>query len=352
MKILDHPFIVCLFDTFEDDQYFYLVTELVGGGTLLSHITRRGSIPETEARRIFHELMLAIKYIHKDNQVCHRDIKAENVLLDVNGNIRLTDFGFARTYDIGSLMKTSCGSPAYLPPEVIKGEGYTAEADIWSAGVLLYSMVIGKHPFHASNTPQLLASILGDVPLYPGSTSTEFRDLVQGLLRKNPAERLTIDEILTHPWLSDYIGFGEETARHLRVLPEVKLDDAVLGQMHALNFTTGDLLGALQRGEIDKATAMYKMLRRERHEDELRQWQEKLSAQIDLARNGPRIPLADRFPFSNSYGNHGMLRPLHPAFMMMGNRAIDSYARKPGLGRPRVRRLFAPTALVESPDES
>jgi serine/threonine protein kinase len=271
--------------------------------------------------------------------------------LDVNGNVRLTDFGFARTFDINTLMKTSCGSPAYIPPEVIKGDGYTAEADLWSAGVLLYAMVVGKIPFHAPNTPQLFAVILNDTPVYPDNTSAEFRDLAQGILKKNPAERLTIDEILTHPWLSDYVGYGEDTARHLRVVPETKLDDVVLAQMHALNFKTADLMISLQRGEIDKATAMYKMLRRERHSDELRQWQERIAAEIDLARNGRRIPLSDRFPFSNSCRNHGLARTVHPSFMMAGKSATNSAARVPGLGRARIRRLVAPIPLREEPDE-
>jgi serine/threonine protein kinase len=349
MKMLDHPFVICLFDICRDDHHLYLVTELAPGGTLLSMIKDRGRLSEHESRRIFRELMLAIQYLHEEMCVCHRDIKAENILMDENGHIRLSDFGFSRTYDLDALMKTSCGSPPYIAPEVISSMGYTAASDIWSAGVVLYAMVTGRMPFMGTSTPHLFAAILNDEPNYPSGVSQEFLDLAQGLFKKDPAQRFTVPEIMSHPWLAGVVLIGEEIPANLRIYPERQLDEVVMAQMNALNLETTRLFADLRQGEIHKGTAVYKMLRRERHRDELREWEE-----TRMGRKW-RIPLGEKTPHSSSYGSHAKPLPLPGAFMMAGKPKGEVGPRRAGLVKPRVRKLGLPvisgSMVWKRPDE-
>jgi serine/threonine protein kinase len=336
MKTLDHPFIVCLFDIVRDESRIYLVTELVEQGTLLERISKgRPGLDEAPARRIFHELILALQYLHNERHVCHRDVKAENVLLDRNGHIRLSDFGFARTYENeATLMRTSCGSPAYASPDVIQGTGYTASADIWSAGILLYYMVTGKLPFVGSSTGQLFVAILMWEPEYPTSLSSALRDLLKGLLKKNWTERLTIREILKHPWVSSEVSTCDAMLAEMRVAGVEKLDSVIVEQMRALNLVSPDLLENLNRNVCHRTTAVYKMLRREKQSEELKEWQAKRTGKAQAS----RVALSEFHPLAQSGGNRP--RQKHPAVKMIPRRPGEVAARQPpAVFVPRVRKL-------------
>jgi hypothetical protein len=162
--------------------------------------------------------------------------------------------------------------------------------------------------------------------------------LIQGLLRKNPLERLTIDEVLCHPWLGEYTGIEVEIPAVLKLFVDGKPDEAVVAQMRALDLGVDNLAAELKRGEMDKATAVYKMLRRERHTEELREWAETQARLRERARNNSRVGLAER----NKYANSCIAPtppPLRSALRTFGKHAIDVCTRSPGKYVPRIRRL-------------
>jgi hypothetical protein len=340
MKSLDHPFIVALYDVFNEGDYLYLITEFVDRGTILDLINKTQGLPEDCALRIFYELILALQYLHEEKHTCHGDIKPENILLDANGHIRLADFGFARVYSSDTpLMLTSLGSPAYVSPEFLRGGGYGAAADIWSAGVVLFAMVSGRLPFTGESTPSVLHAILESEPDFGAMPSPELGDLVKGMLSKDPAARLTIREILTHPWLARAVGKTDaDWFARMRIMEVAALDEAVTVQMRALRIDTGGLLAALNRGDVGGSPAIYKMLKREGHPAELELWH----TQRSTAAQGKRVPLSERSALAKSYENSRRTR--FPMSFTLRRRARE--AAVPPIPFPKVHTYANAQALL------
>ncbi|KAK8853943.1 hypothetical protein M9Y10_016491 [Tritrichomonas musculus] len=202
LKQLHHPFIAELFEIIEDNDAIYVVMENVERGNLLDYINSQGTLDEHKARRYFSQLMSALDYLHNKKFIVHRDLKAENILIDKYDNIRLIDFGFSSEFSkFKPELTTACGSPAYAAPEMIQGYPYTKSADIWSAGVVLYAMVAGVLPFDDENTQTILQKIVYTDVVYPPTMSRSLIDLLKRLLIKNPSKRLSISQISQHPWL-------------------------------------------------------------------------------------------------------------------------------------------------------
>jgi serine/threonine protein kinase len=263
MKILDHPFIAALFEVLDDEENFYLAIELVENGNLLDYINSNRGLNEQQASRIFAQLGSVLDYLHHEKRVVHRDLKAENVLLDSSNNIRVVDFGLSRAFTKGNpFLQTTCGSPAYVSPEIIKEEPYTAAADVWSSGVLLYAMVCGQLPFDGDNLSLMLQAILTANPIIPAQLSIELRSLLVRLLMKEPKARITVRGLLEHPWVSGYNY--QAIVSTLKVQDAAVLDDAVLGEMRLLGYETGGLLQELKSYTFNERTSAYKMLRRKR----------------------------------------------------------------------------------------
>lgn len=203
LKQMDHPFISDLFEIIEDPENYYLIMEYVDHGNMLNYVNTNGRLSEDRARHYFCQLVSALDYLHNEKFVAHRDLKAENVLLDVHDNIRLIDFGLSNVFSKDSPeLKTACGSPAYAAPEMIQGHPYTKAADIWSAGILLYAMVVGRLPYDDPNIQKLLTKIVTEEVHYPSSLSFSLVDLLKRLLVKNPEQRITLTRLKEHPWFS------------------------------------------------------------------------------------------------------------------------------------------------------
>jgi len=174
--------------------------EYVSGGELSDYIIAKKRIREDEACRLFQQIICAIEYLH-ENGIAHRDLKPENILLDYNRNIKLIDFGLSNTYRPGEMLKTACGSPCYASPEMIAGKLYNGlTSDIWSCGIILYTMLCGALPFEDKNATSLYRKILDDDFLLPSYLSSTAQDLLKQLLNKNPLLRYTIPDIKQDPW--------------------------------------------------------------------------------------------------------------------------------------------------------
>ncbi|KAM6155938.1 testis-specific serine/threonine-protein kinase 1-like [Rhynchocyon petersi] len=209
LAMLNHHSIVKTYEIFEtSDGKVYIVMELGVQGDLLELIKTRGALHEDEARKKFHQLSSAIKYCH-DLDVVHRDLKCENLLLDKDFNIKLSDFGFSKRClqdDNGRLIlsKTFCGSAAYAAPEVLQGIPYQPKvSDIWSLGVILYIMVCGSMPYDDSNIKRMLRIQKEHRVNFPRSKhlTGECKDLIYRMLQPDVNRRLHIDEILSHSWV-------------------------------------------------------------------------------------------------------------------------------------------------------
>jgi len=223
MRKLNHPNITKILETFEDDKYILIIMEYINGGNLFSFVKKRRKLSEKISKFLFRQIILGIQHIHSKN-IVHRDIKLENILIDLNNKIKICDFGIGIMLNSeDELIHEQCGTPMYMAPEIIlnsKKSGYKGfPVDIWSAGIALYIMLSGTLPFiyknnktekneidnsislSNNNNYDLQYSIINKSPKKIKKISQEARDLLKGLLNKDPSKRLTIEEILNHPWL-------------------------------------------------------------------------------------------------------------------------------------------------------
>ena len=199
---LRHPFISQILDSFETDTHIFIVMEYICGD-LLGFIRKRGKLSETVSKIIFKQLIEGLKYInHK--KIVHRDIKLDNILIDLTNTIKICDFGVSRKISKDEIMHEHCGTPAYIAPEIFENQGYCGyKCDIWSAGVTLYYILGGIQPFRASSIKNLEKKVMqGDFDTID-EISDEANDLIKLMLNIDPNKRVNEDKILSHPWLAN-----------------------------------------------------------------------------------------------------------------------------------------------------
>jgi len=193
---LNNPHIVKLIDGKESDTHFTIILEYLSGGELLSYVKQHGGLSEPEAQRLFNQLVVAIECCHSQN-IIHRDIKLQNVLLSDSNDIKLIDFGLSNFMDKGVFRTTFCGTPLYAAPEILLGTRYQGpEVDVWSLGVVLYVMLTTEFPF------KTIGDVLRGTLKDPPKVSSECVDLLRKVLVVEPSARATLSDILSHPWLS------------------------------------------------------------------------------------------------------------------------------------------------------
>jgi serine/threonine protein kinase len=217
IKLLDrvqHPFIVQKYGHFQDAENVYIALELVEGGELFAHLQRFGSFDVETVRFYAAEVLAAIDHLHRLS-IGYRDLKPENIVLTVEGHVKLIDLGFAKEIDQNRAW-SRCGTPEYLPPEVIRGEGASLGSDWWSFGILVYEMLVGSPPFRDEDEVALESAILNGEYTWPDGIPQGAREFVDALLQTNVSQRLgcTIvggEEIKQHPWFEgidwDYLVF-------------------------------------------------------------------------------------------------------------------------------------------------
>ena len=194
----NHVNVIFVFDIIEDSDNYYIVMEYCKSGELFDYIVDKQHLDEDEASIFFYQLINGVEYIHSLG-VAHRDLKPENLLLTENKTLKIIDFGLSHEFKVGDFLKTKCGSPSYAAPEIIKGLPYDGfKTDIWCCGIILYAMVCGYLPFEGENNKILFKNIVECNPEIPGNLSEETQELISAILRPEPNDRITIDEIKNH----------------------------------------------------------------------------------------------------------------------------------------------------------
>ncbi|KAF2982349.1 hypothetical protein EK904_009636 [Melospiza melodia maxima] len=323
MKMLCHPHIIRLYQVMETERMIYLVTEYASGGEIFAselrvrldlgmvfllqpwftfayrislsdeqelidkffekhlesvaqyHLVAHGRMAEKEARRKFKQIVAAVNFCHCRN-IVHRDLKAENLLLDANLNIKIADFGFSNIFTPGQLLKTWCGSPPYAAPELFEGKEYDGpKVDIWSLGVVLYVLVCGALPFDGSTLQNLRARVLSGKFRIPFFMSTECEHLIRHMLVLDPSKRLSMEQICKHKWMK----LGEADAEFDRLIAECQhlkterqlepLNEDVLLAMADMGLDKERTVQSLRADAYDHYSAIYSLLcdRLKRHKN-------------------------------------------------------------------------------------
>ena len=204
----DSPYIVNIYDSYQDGKQIVLIIEYINGGELFDAIVKRGSYSEKEAADLIQQVLLGLKILHTNN-VTHRDLKPENLLLmenpDGTTTVKISDFGLAGLFEKNAQMNTYCGTEGYAAPEIMQNIPYDQTVDIWSLGVIIYIILSGFRPFEADDRYELYQQVIkADYEFFSpewDTISNEAKDLIFRMLKVNPKERISIDEALNHPWI-------------------------------------------------------------------------------------------------------------------------------------------------------
>ncbi|XP_017565488.1 serine/threonine-protein kinase SIK1 [Pygocentrus nattereri] len=279
MKLLNHPHIIKLYQVMETKDMLYIVTEFAKNGEMFDYLASNGRLSEEEARRTFWQILTAVEYCHRHG-IVHRDLKAENLLLDDNMNIKLADFGFGNFYVPGEPLSTWCGSPPYAAPEVFEGKVYEGpQLDIWSLGVVLYVLVCGSLPFDGATLPALKQRVTEGRFRVPYFMSQECENLIRRMLAVDPARRISVAQIKQHHWMqADPTDSCQATSASLctdGLLQPESYSEPVLSLMQALGIDKQRTIESLQNGSYNHFSAIYwlllERLREHRDQQQIRQ---------------------------------------------------------------------------------
>uniref|UniRef100_A0A1Q3FXI5 MAP/microtubule affinity-regulating kinase 3 n=1 Tax=Culex tarsalis TaxID=7177 RepID=A0A1Q3FXI5_CULTA len=260
MKLLDHPNIVKLFQVIETEKTLYLVMEYASGGEVFDYLVLHGRMKEKEARAKFRQIVSAVQYCHQ-KRIIHRDLKAENLLLDSEMNIKIADFGFSNQFTPGSKLDTFCGSPPYAAPELFQGRKYDGpEVDVWSLGVILYTLVSGSLPFDGATLRELRERVLRGKYRIPFYMSTDCENLLKKFLVLNPAKRASLESIMKDKWMN--MGYeDDELTPFTEPKPDLK-DQKRIEALVAMGYNRQDIEESLTFTRYDDVFATYLLLGR------------------------------------------------------------------------------------------
>ncbi|KAL0973018.1 hypothetical protein UPYG_G00197810 [Umbra pygmaea] len=261
MKMLDHPHIIKLYQVMETKNMLYLVTEYAKNGEIFDYLAKHGRLSELEARRKFWQILSAVEYCHNRN-IVHRDLKAENLLLDGHMNIKIADFGFGNFFQPGEPLTTWCGSPPYAAPEVFEGQQYEGpQLDIWSMGVVLYVLVCGALPFDGPSLPVLRQRVLEGRFRIPYFMTEDCEHLIRRMLVLDPSKRLSVAQIKEHKWMS--LDVPRPVLYQQAPPPEGDVgeySEQVLRLMHSLGIDQQKTVESLQNKSYNHFAAIYYLL--------------------------------------------------------------------------------------------
>ncbi|XP_043257061.1 serine/threonine-protein kinase MARK2-like isoform X11 [Colletes gigas] len=301
MKMLDHPNIVKLFQVIETEKTLYLVMEYASGGEVFDYLVLHGRMKEKEARAKFRQIVSAVQYCHQ-KKIIHRDLKAENLLLDSEMNIKIADFGFSNEFTPGNKLDTFCGSPPYAAPELFQGKKYDGpEVDVWSLGVILYTLVSGSLPFDGSTLRELRERVLRGKYRIPFYMSTDCENLLKKFLVLNPTKRASLEvrgdkTIMKDKWMN--MGYDDDELKpYLEPEPDYK-DHKRIGEsakaLASMGYTRSEIEDSLEQAKYDDVFATYLLLGRKTTDPE-----------SDGSRSGSSLSLRNIPPQAGSGGSGG-----------------------------------------------
>ncbi|QPG73653.1 hypothetical protein FOA43_000965 [Brettanomyces nanus] len=239
-RVMYHPYICRLYEMFPMTNHYYMVFEYVSGGQMLDYIVSHGSMKERQARKFCRGIASALDYCHNNN-IVHRDLKIENIMISKTGDVKIIDFGLSNMFDREHLLKTYCGSLYFAAPELLSAHPYTGpEVDVWSFGVVLYVLVCGKVPFDDQSVSALHEKIKRGRVQYPDTLSYECISLLSRMLVVDPRNRASLHEVISHPWMTK--GYGGPPSNYLphRTPLQSPLDPEVIKTIVSLDLGNSD----------------------------------------------------------------------------------------------------------------
>ncbi|XP_034476046.1 serine/threonine-protein kinase MARK2 isoform X15 [Drosophila innubila] len=314
MKMLDHPNIVKLFQVIETEKTLYLIMEYASGGEVFDYLVLHGRMKEKEARVKFRQIVSAVQYCHQ-KRIIHRDLKAENLLLDSELNIKIADFGFSNEFTPGSKLDTFCGSPPYAAPELFQGKKYDGpEVDVWSLGVILYTLVSGSLPFDGSTLRELRERVLRGKYRIPFYMSTDCENLLRKFLVLNPAKRASLETIMGDKWMN--MGFEEDELKPYIEPKQDLADPKRIEALVAMGYNRQEIAESLAQVRYDDVFATYLLLGRKSTDPE-----------SDGSRSGSSLSLRN-IPGNEAGGNAGNAVVQSPTHRGV-HRSISASSTKP-----------------------
>ncbi|CAB3232642.1 unnamed protein product [Arctia plantaginis] len=290
MKMLDHPNIVKLFQVIETEKTLYLVMEYASGGEVFDYLVLHGRMKEKEARAKFRQIVSAVQYCHQ-KRIIHRDLKAENLLLDGEMNIKIADFGFSNEFTPGAKLDTFCGSPPYAAPELFQGKKYDGpEVDVWSLGVILYTLVSGSLPFDGSTLRELRERVLRGKYRIPFYMSTDCENLLKKFLVLNPAKRASLESIMRDKWMNT--GYEEDELRPYIEPQQDFKDHKRIEALVCLGYNRQEIEFSLAEAKYDDVFATYLLLGRKSTDPESDGSRSGSSLSLRTGAGGPAPPQA------------------------------------------------------------
>ena len=259
LQRLKHKNIIQLYEIMETHKNLYIVMEYCEGKELFEYIVKRKHLTEREACRYFQQLINGVEYLHLSN-ITHRDLKPENLLLDNKKRILITDFGLSILSEkYNEQLSTPCGTPSYSPPEMLKGRKYNGVySDIWSCGIILYTMLVGNLPCSESKEELLYQNIITHNFYYPENLSDDAIDLIEHLLKINPEERYNFDEIKVHPWfnlLTPKLRPGIIFKVH-----KIPIDPKILDKVEEYGYNREKVEESVSKSKYDSLSAVYYLI--------------------------------------------------------------------------------------------
>ncbi|XP_049991901.1 sperm motility kinase 2B-like [Alexandromys fortis] len=257
MMMVNHPNIISLLQVIESEKRIYLIMELAEGQQLYQYIRKTGRLQEDEARGIFRQILAGVSYCHELG-IVHRDLKPDNIMLDGNGKVKIIDFGLGTQVKPGQRLDRHCGAYSFGAPELFLGKLYDGpKIDIWTVGVVLYFMVVGKVPFDAVTVPELRRQVVSGKYTVPSNLSEELQDLLSHLMTVNPKFRPTVTEVMTHPWLREDL---EASPNHCEKMVPSLPDPAIVEAMEYMGFQAKDIKDSLRQRKYNQTMASYCLL--------------------------------------------------------------------------------------------
>ena len=256
LKRLRHKNVIQLYEIMESKTNLYIVMEYCEGKELFDYIVKNKYLSEKEACRFFQQIIDGVEYLHLSN-ITHRDLKPENLLLDNKKRIRISDFGLSNMGEkIDSLLETPCGTPSYAPPEMLRGEKYNGVfSDIWSCGIILYTMLVGNLPCAESKEDLIYENIMTHNYYYPENISDEAIDLIENMLKVDPSERYDFDQIKSHPWfnlvepkLKPGIVYG---------IHKIPVDENILNKVETFGYDKKKVMKSIENYNYDENCSIY-----------------------------------------------------------------------------------------------